>query len=213
MRLRYGYALAGLVFIYLAWIGLSRHIATRAVERSLRAKRAAVAGAMPAAGAGVRILHFYAGNGVIVRGDHTVACYGVENAKSVRLDPPVEEITPSLNRCFAAEPTRDTTYTLYATGHDGKEVSVSFTIRVTPAPPKILFVAINKTSLRRGEPLAICYGVENAASVVIGPMGWRLTPSPKHCVMYMPGATLRYTVTATSPEGRTDRESFTVKVN
>ena len=211
--MRYAWALGVVVLIYLAWVGLSRHLATRAVERSLRTKRAPVAGAVPHAGAGVKILHFYAGNGMIVRGEHTVACYGVENAKAVRLDPPVEGITPSLNRCFAAEPTRDTTYTLYATGHDGREVSVSFTIRVTPAPPKILFVAINKTSLRRGEPLAICYGVENAAAVVISPLGWRLPPSPKHCVMYRPGATLRYTVTATSPEGGTDRESFTVKVN
>ena len=209
----YGWALTVLVVVYLGWVGLSRYLADRAAERSLKTKRATSASPVPAARSEVKILHFYAGNGVVVRGEHTVVCYGVENAKAVRIKPPVEEITPSPNRCIAASPTADTTYTLYATGHDGTDASVSFTVRVTPAPPRILFIEINKTSLRRGEPLAICYGVENAASVVIGPMGWRLPPSPKHCVMYRPGATLRYTVTARSAEGRTDRESFTVKVH
>ena len=210
--LTYGWALAIVAVLYVAWIGVSRHMANRAIERAAEAKRASAYKPLPEAGPGVKILHFYAGTGEVVRGEHAVVCYGVQNAKAVRLEPPVEAIKPSLNRCIAVEPSRDTTYELRVTGEDGAEVSASFTIRVVPPPPRILFVVINKLELRRGEPLAICYGVKNATEVRLDPIGMRLQPSEKRCFQTLAGASLTYTLTATSAEGKTDSEKFRVTV-
>ena len=137
----YGWVLAIAAVLYVAWIGVSRHMANRALERAAEAKRASAYKPLPETGPGVKILHFYAGTGEVVRGEHVVVCYGVQNAKAVRLEPPVETITPSLNRCIAVEPSKDTTYVLHATGKDGSETSASFTIRVVlpPAPRRSLW--------------------------------------------------------------------------
>ena len=208
----YGWMAAAFAVVNLAWVGLARYDAGRAFERTIQARRHRGSGVPAGTGTGVRITHFYAGSGEIVRGQHAVVCYGVENATAVRLEPPQEPLAPAMNRCFAVAPGTDTTYTLFATGAGGQEVSESFTIRVAPPPPNILFIALNKTELRRGEKLTLCYGVENAASVRLDPLGWKLPPSRKFCTMYIPGATMRYTFTATSPEGRMDQERFTIKV-
>ncbi len=211
-RLIYGWALAIVAVLYVAWIGVSRHMANRALERAAEAKRANAYKPLPEAGPGVKILHFYSGTGEVVRGEHAVVCYGVQNARAVRLEPPVEAITPSINRCIAVEPSRDTTYELLAAGADGTEVSASFTIRVVPPPPRILFVAINKLELRRGEPLSICYGVKNATAVRLDPIGMRLQPSEKMCFQTYASASTTYTLTASSAEGKTDSEKFRVTV-
>lgn len=51
----------------------------------------------PAAPAPPKITHFYASPGVVPPGESFLMCYGVENARTVKLSPPVETITPSLN--------------------------------------------------------------------------------------------------------------------
>jgi hypothetical protein len=78
----------------------------------------------------VKITAFYARDGVVIEGGSTVLCYGVSNAKSVRLDPPVEKISPSLNRCIEVRPRGETRYTLTAEGSDGQTASQSVTVRV-----------------------------------------------------------------------------------
>ncbi|MFB3825255.1 MAG: hypothetical protein ACE15B_00755 [Bryobacteraceae bacterium] len=201
---------AAFAVVYTGWTLVSRFHADRAFRE--RVRRARPAGALPVSGPGVRITHFYAGTGAIVRGGHSVVCYGVENARAVRLDPPEERLAPAMNRCFAATPQKDTTYTLHATGEDGSEVSESFTIQVSPPPPRILFIHLEKDLVKRGQRIAMCYGVENAVSVRLDPVGWKLPPSRKHCMMFFPPATLKYTFTATSEEGLTDRERFVIKV-
>ena len=44
-----------------------------------------------------RILQFYAASGAVDAGENVTICYGVEDAKSVRIEPPVEELKPALN--------------------------------------------------------------------------------------------------------------------
>ena len=82
-----------------------------------------------------KITQFYAGAGVLTKGEHAVVCYGVQNVQAVRLTPPVEQIKPALNRCFAVAPVKTTTYTLTAQATDGRELQESFTIQVNPAAP------------------------------------------------------------------------------
>src|SRR5579872_6338961 len=60
----------------------------------------------------VRILRFYATKGTIVPGDKAQLCYGVENAKSVRLMPPVASVEPAANRCLEIGPDHTTHYTI-----------------------------------------------------------------------------------------------------
>jgi hypothetical protein len=69
-------------------------------------------------GSDFKILAFYASPGSIHRGDTVDMCYGVSNAKTVKLDPPEANVWPSANRCMQVTPKKTTTYTL--TIDDGK---------------------------------------------------------------------------------------------
>ena len=57
-------------------------------------------------------------------------CYGVLNAKAVRIEPRVEGVSPSLNRCVEVSAEKETRYTLTAEGADGRTVSESFVLGV-----------------------------------------------------------------------------------
>jgi len=88
--------------------------AQAAKERDDAAKSFEVLG-----GADFKIISFYAMPGTIHRGDEVDVCYGVSNAKSVKLDPPgVANMFPSLDRCVKVAPKKTTTYTF--TADDGK---------------------------------------------------------------------------------------------
>jgi hypothetical protein len=76
------------------------------------------------------IMSFYASPATIRRGESAQLCYGVSNAKSVSLDPPVAEMWPSYDRCFDISPTKDTTYTLTADDGKGNSKTASFTLKV-----------------------------------------------------------------------------------
>jgi hypothetical protein len=82
----------------------------------------------------VRILRFYASVGVVLTGESAELCYGVENAKSVRISPPVPGVYPSAGRCLQVEPEHTTHYTILAEGFDGKVAVQSLTLPVQTAP-------------------------------------------------------------------------------
>jgi hypothetical protein len=76
------------------------------------------------------ILNFYAAPGVIHRGDSTDLCYGVSNAKTVKLEPAVAEVWPSYSRCVRVSPRKNTSYTLTATDAAGHSKSSTVEIEV-----------------------------------------------------------------------------------
>ena len=76
----------------------------------------------------------FSGTPSIARGASALLCYSVVNAKSVRLDPPVEDVWPSLSRCFNVSPATTTRYTLTAGSADGESVSQSLEVQVRPSP-------------------------------------------------------------------------------
>jgi len=78
----------------------------------------------------VKVVGFYATPDVMRQGEKADLCYGVDNAKSVRLDPPVERVWPSVGRCFEVTPLRDTRYTLIPEDADGHTAVQSLTVRV-----------------------------------------------------------------------------------
>ncbi len=82
----------------------------------------------------VRILQFYASAGSVTRGEKALLCYGVENAKSVRISPLVEGVYPSPRHCLEVVPEHTTHYMLLAEGFDGQVATRSFTLAVQSAP-------------------------------------------------------------------------------
>ncbi|MGH9814994.1 MAG: hypothetical protein ACRD5F_00750 [Candidatus Acidiferrales bacterium] len=76
------------------------------------------------------IRHFYASPGVIARGESAQLCYGVSNAKTVRIEPPAGTVWPSYNRCLYISPAKDTTFTLTIEDEGGQTRTASLTLQV-----------------------------------------------------------------------------------
>lgn len=167
-----------------------------------------------------RIVQFYAVPGAIERGGSATICYGVENARAVRIEPAVETLSPSPNRCFAVTPGRDTSYTLFAEGDTGAPASRSLTIQVkagwSPRPADVglitLFAAA-ATEVPAGMPVTLCYGVRGAASVHLEPEGRSLPPAEKQCITVHPAATTTYSLVASGTSGgRSERQKIVIRV-
>jgi hypothetical protein len=130
--LPYTTAVAVIAVLYVLWVFTSRWVENRRMEREAAARQAAAAKQDPAiaSGSSLKILNFYASKGVIARGEEARLCYGVANAKTVRLDPPVERVWPSMARCFEVSPKRETRYTLTAEDEHGRTESQSIVLQV-----------------------------------------------------------------------------------
>lgn len=91
----------------------------------------------------VRILQFYANVGAVTAGQTARLCYGVENARKVRISPTISGVFPSANHCLDVVPEHTTHYVLLAEGYDGRVTTKSFTLPVQDAPisPQILSYA------------------------------------------------------------------------
>jgi hypothetical protein len=83
----------------------------------------------------VRILRFYASVGAVSPGQSAMLCYGVENARSVHISPPVAEVYPAAQRCLEIVPKHTTHYTIWAEGFDGRVAMQSLTLPVETMPP------------------------------------------------------------------------------
>jgi hypothetical protein len=117
---------------YAGWVLTSRRREARELE--LRTKENARAEAARTyellGGDRFEILNFYAVPGVIHRGDSAQLCYGVSNAKTVRLEPQTAEVWPTQSRCLDVSPKKDTTYTLAAEDGHGNTRTSSLTVQV-----------------------------------------------------------------------------------
>lgn len=168
----------------------------------------------------VKILQFYASPGEVARGQETLICYGVEGARSVRIEPEVEQLRPVLTRCFQVKPERTTTYTLYAEGEDGATVSESFTVTVkgVAAPPKntarqiLRLFSASATQAAAGHPVTLCYSAPDAKSVRVKPDVQPLEPAESHCFMVRPRQSTTYALTAVAADGATETEEVTITV-
>ena len=112
-------------------VGIAAVLWTVNVVHSTNGAWLRAAGAPPAP---VRILQFYATSGLLTLGEKAQLCYGVENAKSVRISPMLDGIYPSAGRCVDIVPEHTTHYTILAEGFDGRVVAKSFTLPVQSRP-------------------------------------------------------------------------------
>jgi hypothetical protein len=73
---------------------------------------------------------FYANPGAVHRGDTVQLCYGVANAKTVKLEPQENPVWPSYARCVDVKPTKTTTYTLTIDDGAGNTKTQSLEVKV-----------------------------------------------------------------------------------
>ena len=164
----------------------------------------------------VRITLFYADSFQVARGDEVLICYGVERAASVKIEPPVEQITPSFNRCFKYAPKATQEYTLIATGTDGSTARQSLSIRVEGvAVPKdqarlIGRFGSNSSEITAGQPVTLCFDAVNADEVKLDPPS-RFPGGQMGCFAVVPEATTTYTLTARKGALK-DSRKLTIKV-
>jgi hypothetical protein len=169
-------------------------------------------------GDGAKILQFYARDSVLSEGGKTVLCYGVSDARSVRIDPPVDGVGPALSRCVEVRPKRETSYTLIAEGSDGRTVSQSVSVRIASDPailPKITsFRVASCVRDYEGKPVfSLSFADQNGEEVSIDPPVF----APLHGSTYgqfgvRPEKTTTYTLSVTGKYGHVAQKQLTVDV-
>src|SRR5579884_950022 len=118
--------------LYLGWVFYSRW----ASDRDLRQKAAQqqnedLKKTYEMYGSGqVKIVSFYVSQDPIRAGEQVDLCYGVANAKTVKIDPTVGDVWPSLHRCMSVAPKQNTTYKLTADDGTGKTQEQSVVLHV-----------------------------------------------------------------------------------
>ncbi len=119
--------------LYVAWTFYSRHESDLAAQRAAaareQARREQTVNTVFGSGE-ILFGNFSVDSGLLKRGEHTQLCYSVENAKTVKLDPPIAQIKPSYRNCLEIAPKTTTTYTITAEDGKGHTKSESLTVRV-----------------------------------------------------------------------------------
>ncbi len=131
--LPYTTVLTIIVALYVAWVMFSRHQATIDAEKATEEQKAEAQKRVndQIFGSGeVKFTTFEAADAAVQPGQTTELCYGVVNAASVKIDPPIEEIKPSSRHCMEIAPKKTTTYTITAADSKGNSKTLSLTIRV-----------------------------------------------------------------------------------
>ena len=213
---------AAIALVYLGYVFLARHTADRRYAERTRPAEPTDSEksgfAKTYGGTAVKILQFYARDGAITDDQNTIICYGVVNAKSVRIDPPVADVYPALNRCIEVEPKHETKYTLTAEGSDGKTATAEFTLAVRPDienRPRITSFTVAKHTVEQGRHYVVMsFAFQNAKTVSIDPPVFSpLTDSaPFGQWTVTPDKTTTYTLTVTDKKGRTASKQLTVEV-
>jgi hypothetical protein len=171
------------------------------------------------AGEPVKILAFYPRDVMVTEGGNTLLCYGVSNAASVRIDPPVDGVSPALSRCVEIRPKGETRYTLTATGSDGKSVAQSVTVRTgvdTASLPKITsFQVEGKQKDYSGKTVyTLSFADQNAEEVSIDPPVFpALHGAPSGQFSVKPDKTTTYTLLVKGKNGHVARKQLTVEVS
>jgi hypothetical protein len=130
--LLYSSAILVVVAAVVGWILFSRWQENHAyAERAAQQTRAQDQRTVELMGGDTfKILNFYVTPVSIANGESAEVCYGVANAKQVRLDPAAGPVWPSYSRCLDVAPHKDTTYTLTAEDAAGNTKTATTTLHV-----------------------------------------------------------------------------------
>jgi len=148
-----------------------------------------------------RILRFEATPTNINSGESSTLSWATDGATSVTISGISGTLPTSGSR--PVSPTQTTTYTLTATGADGRSVTAPVVVTVGGAggTSRILQFSLNPTTIDGGGSSQLCWQVENATTVSITPgIG---TVKANDCVSVSPASTTTYVLTATNASGST----------
>ncbi len=132
----YSWALLFIVIFVVGGIFFSRWYDNRAIENRAKVERTQKQQEQDRltleqmGGKELAIQNFYAIPGVIRRGETVQLCYGVANAKTVKLEPQSNPVWPSYSRCVDVTPSKTTTYTLTIADASGNTKSQSLEVQV-----------------------------------------------------------------------------------
>jgi hypothetical protein len=132
----YSSLLVGIALVVVSWILYSRWQDDRLIERRTReeASRKQLENDRIAlemlGGKELAIQSLYASPGSIHKGESVQICYGVANAKVVKLEPQPNEVWPSYARCVGVSPVKTTTYTLTISDASGNTRSQTVQVNV-----------------------------------------------------------------------------------
>ncbi len=146
----------------------------------------------------------------IKAGESINLTWKTQNAKSVKLEP-IGKVSLSGQRPVSPKVT--TTYTLTATNSDGVETASEVTVNVTAGttttviPVAVASLKTNKTTINKGESIALTWKTANASSVQLDPIGAVKGAGRQ---VLKPESDITYTLTATGKDGKTS--SSTVKI-
>jgi hypothetical protein len=134
--LLYSSLLVGIVILVVAWIFFSRWQENLSIERRSREENSRKQSENDRValeqfgGKELAIQSFYASPGAIHKGESVQLCYGVANAKTVKLEPQPNAVWPSYARCVSVAPTKSTTYTLTVSDASGNTKTQSLQVKV-----------------------------------------------------------------------------------
>lgn len=115
---------------YLAWVVINRRNANRSYQSQGQESEAERYKKLVPATTELKITQFYASKQAVSPGESVLVCFGVENARSVRIEPPIEQLIPLPVKCFPFSPRRTTTLKLIAQGEKGGEATATVTVKV-----------------------------------------------------------------------------------
>ncbi len=134
--LLYSSLLVSIALLVVGWILFSRWQANLSIERRTREERSQKqlesdrVALEQFGGKDLAIQSFYASPGAIHKGDSVQICYGVANAKTVKLEPQPNAVWPSYARCVSVSPAKSTTYTLTVSDASGNTKTQSLQVTV-----------------------------------------------------------------------------------
>ena len=123
---RFTWLVALLGCIYLGLTFYSRWSQKQALIQRLEESKALKDRAVVEAYGGDNLtVDFYAAPSVVRPGETAQLCYGVSNSRSVRIEPHVERVWPSLSHCVEVTPSATTFYKLVAEDGDGNTATAT----------------------------------------------------------------------------------------
>lgn len=170
-----------------------------------------------------RILKFDPPTQTIAQGNEAKLCYGVTIGSKLSIYSELlktsRDLESSEDKCINVRPTSTDTYTLTATGPNGAPVTSQARVSVTVPSPSAAFYAQSKTQrnttirIGRGDPVQLCYKLDNVAEVHINPGFGSIQVSQNNCLNLGELATTTvYTLSAKGKDGTTKTLQVTVQV-
>jgi hypothetical protein len=124
-------ALLGVVFVMVSrWQESRNHERRAAQERAEKQHEQDRLAVEQLGGKEFGILSFYASPTAIRRGESAQLCYGVANAKTVKLEPQTQPVWPSTAHCVDVSPFKSIRYTLTIEDAAGKKLSQDVEVKV-----------------------------------------------------------------------------------